>query len=129
MSSNQALCLAEGLAEQGLETSFVDAWAFGTEADPFADDSRLAKAMLSYANVCLPDDAFSWYGVDLPGDEEIRAFGGEDSEDTGEDLPGSAGRAQAEENSDEDTGAQTDQESDTNTESDTESDADAEAGS
>lgn len=123
LNSNQALCLAEGLAEQGLETSFVDAWAFGTEVDPFAERAELANALLAYANVCLPDDAFTWYGVDLPGDEEIRAFGGEDSGEAGEDLPGSAGRAEDDSESGSDTG--NDSNTNTNSSSDTNSEADS----
>lgn len=95
MSSGQALCIAEGLDEQGLSGRFVDAWAFGTEVDPFSNNAEMATAMLSYANVCLPDTAFTWYGVDLPGDEEITGAEGEGSSEAGENLPGSAGRSDA----------------------------------
>lgn len=97
MTSAQALCMADGLAEQGLAGSFVDAWAFGTEVDPFNNDAEMATAMLAYANVCLPDTAFTWYGVDLPGDEEIQGVEGDDTGEAGEDLPGSAGRSEASE--------------------------------
>ena len=75
MSTTQALCIAKGLASKDLLGPFVEAWAFGREVDPFANDDRLAGALLSYSGVCLPDDAFTWNDSHLPGDDEIQGTG------------------------------------------------------
>ena len=92
MSPAQAMCMAKGLHSKGLTAQFADAWAFGTGVDPLAGDVSFATTLLAYTDVCLPDTAFTWFGVDLPGDTEDKGVEGGDPGESGTDLPGSAGK-------------------------------------
>lgn len=60
-------CLASGLQDRGQLRPFVVAVVFGTAVDPFAGGSALATAMLDQAEVCVPEAAFNWADLDLPG--------------------------------------------------------------
>lgn len=60
-------CLATGLQDRGQLRPFVVAVVFGTAVDPFAGGSALATAMLDQAAVCVPEAAFNWADLDLPG--------------------------------------------------------------
>jgi hypothetical protein len=100
MTSRQARCMAQGLADKGQTAAFARAWAFGREIDPFEEDAAFVTTLLDYTEVCLPDTAFTWFGVDLPGDEDVVEVGGgpEDPTDPdgsssteGTDLPSQAG--------------------------------------
>jgi hypothetical protein len=62
-----ASCLAEGLGERNQLRPFVTAVVFGAAVDPFANDSALATALLDQSVVCVPDTAFNWSDLDLPG--------------------------------------------------------------
>lgn len=62
-----ASCLAEGLGERDQLRPFVTAVVFGAAVDPFADDSALATALLDQSVVCVPDTAFNWSDLGLPG--------------------------------------------------------------
>ena len=66
-----ATCLADGLGEAEQLRPFVVAVVFGTAVDPFADDSALATAMLEQSAVCVPEEAFNWSDLDLPGDDPV----------------------------------------------------------
>ncbi len=89
MSSEEALCMGEGLDEAGMAGALFDTWLTGGTFDPFAGDGALAQTILAYTDVCLPDTSFTWYGVELPGDADVQGVEGESDSD--EDLPGSAG--------------------------------------
>lgn len=91
MDPEDAECMADGLAESGFLSEIVSAWAFGRQADPFEDESALADALVAYANVCLPDTAFFWLGVDLPGDDEVTGVDEGSGGEADEGLPDSAG--------------------------------------
>lgn len=67
MRSSIASCLAEGLGERDQLRPFVTAVVFGAAVDPFADDSALATALLDQSVVCVPETAFNWSDLDLPG--------------------------------------------------------------
>jgi hypothetical protein len=60
-------CLATGLQDRGQLRPFVVAVVFGTAVDPFGSDSALATAMLDQSAVCVPEAAFNWADLDLPG--------------------------------------------------------------
>ncbi len=65
--SNVATCLADGLDQRGQLRPFVVAISFGRAVDPFADDSALASALLDQSVICVPEGAFRWDGLTLPG--------------------------------------------------------------
>ena len=44
---------------------------FGTAVDPFAQDAALATAMLDQSVVCVPEEAFNWSDLDLPGGDPV----------------------------------------------------------
>lgn len=75
MNSREALCVSKGLASKNLLAPFVEAWAFGRAVDPFAPDTGLADALLNYSSVCLPDNAFTWYDANLPGEDNLQGTG------------------------------------------------------
>ncbi len=75
LSTAASTCVAEGLAQQDQLGPFVEAWAFGREVDPFAEDGALANAVLQFAAVCISENAFTFYDVDLPGDDEVQGTG------------------------------------------------------
>lgn len=89
MSAEEALCMARGLDEAGMGEATIGSWLLGAALDPLAADGALATAILDYTEVCLPDTAFTWHSVDLPGDEDVQGVEGESDADA--DLPGSAG--------------------------------------
>jgi len=66
-----ASCLAEGLGEKDQLRPFVAAVVFGTAVDPFAQDAALATAMLDQSVVCVPEEAFNWSDLDLPGGDPV----------------------------------------------------------
>jgi hypothetical protein len=72
LTGEQAACIADGLDERGLVVPFAESWAFGQGVDPFDGNGELASAMLAFSDVCLPDNAFTWYDAELPGDDEIQ---------------------------------------------------------
>ncbi len=65
--SSVATCLADGLDQRGQLRPFVVAISFGQAVDPFADDSGLATALLEQSVICVPEGAFRWDGLTLPG--------------------------------------------------------------
>lgn len=67
MRSNVATCLADGLDRRGQLRPFVVAISFGQAVDPFAGDSGLAAALLDQSVICVPEGAFRWDGLTLPG--------------------------------------------------------------
>lgn len=69
--ASAATCLAEGLEERDQMTPFATAVVFGQAVDPFASDGALAAALLEQAAVCVPDRAFDWSGVELPGEDPV----------------------------------------------------------
>jgi len=88
MSAEESLCMARGL-DADMAAPLVDSWLLGAALNPLEDDAVLADRILAYTEVCLPSTAFTWLGLELPGDEEVQGVEGE--ADSGEDLPGSAG--------------------------------------
>jgi hypothetical protein len=91
MSAEDAECMSDGLVNAGVLTEMIESWAFGEQIDPFRDDGAVASALVSYANICLGESAFLWYGVDLPGDEEVVGVGEGTGEGSDGSLPDSAG--------------------------------------
>ncbi len=69
--------------------ALVDAWLVGGALDPLAGDGSLAVSILDYTDVCLPDTSFTWFGMELPGDQNVVGVDGQSDSDP--DLPGSAG--------------------------------------
>ncbi len=69
--SNVATCLADGLEERGQLRPFVVAISFGQAVDPLADDGALATALLDQSVICVPEGAFRWDGLTLPGGETV----------------------------------------------------------
>ena len=69
LTGPQAACMAEGLAGRGLVDDVVVAWVVGRTFDPLAGDGALADGLLSYAEVCLPDNAFGWTDANLPEED------------------------------------------------------------
>lgn len=78
-----ATCLADGLGDRAMLRPFVVAVVFGTAVDPFASDGALATALLEQSVVCVPEEAFDWSDLDLPGDDDVL-----DADSTG-GVPGS----------------------------------------
>jgi hypothetical protein len=68
---SQAKCLAEGLSARDQMTPFATAVVFGRAVDPFSSNGELATALLEQAAVCVPDGAFDWSGVELPGEDPV----------------------------------------------------------
>ncbi len=62
-----ARCLAQGLGDADQLRPFVIAVVFGTAVDPFANGSALADALLDQSVICVPEEAFNWSDLDLPG--------------------------------------------------------------
>ncbi len=71
MRASAATCLADGLSERDQMTPFATAVVFGQAVDPFSSDGALASALLQQAAVCVPDGAFNWSGVELPGEDPV----------------------------------------------------------
>lgn len=69
--SSVATCLAEGVVDRDQATPFATAVAFGEAVDPFSSDGALATVMLEQAAICVPDRAFEWSGVELPGEDPV----------------------------------------------------------
>lgn len=69
--SSVATCLAEGLVERDQATPFATAVVLGEAVDPFSSDGALATVMLEQAAICVPDRAFEWSGVELPGEDPV----------------------------------------------------------
>ncbi|MCP4437240.1 MAG: hypothetical protein GY812_17315 [Actinomycetia bacterium] len=89
MTPDEALCMARGLDEMGMAPQVIDNLMLGSATDPLDEEGALAQSLLEYTDVCLPDTAFTWFGFDLPGDQEVQGLEGES--DSGQDLPGEAG--------------------------------------
>ncbi len=71
MLPSEAVCMAQGLDGTAMPAAMLKGWMFGTGFDPVGDDAELNMSMLDYTKVCLPDDVFTWNGLDLPGDDPI----------------------------------------------------------
>jgi hypothetical protein len=69
--SSVATCLAEGVVDRDQATPFATAVVFGEAVDPFSADGALATVMLEQAAVCVPERAFEWSGVELPGEDPV----------------------------------------------------------
>ncbi|MFN7151987.1 MAG: hypothetical protein ACK4V6_21220, partial [Microthrixaceae bacterium] len=69
--SSVATCLAEGVVDRDQATPFATAVVFGEAVDPFTSDGALATVMLEQAAICVPDRAFEWSGVELPGEDPV----------------------------------------------------------
>lgn len=66
-----ATCLSEGLGDAAQLRPFVVAIVFGTAVDPFADDGALANELLVRSAICVPQDAFDWSDLELPGGGDV----------------------------------------------------------
>lgn len=71
MRASVASCLAEGLGERGVLRPFAQAIVLGESVDPYAAEGVLATAMLDQSVVCVPDRAFDWQDLDLPGEAPV----------------------------------------------------------
>lgn len=71
LPASVATCLAEGLGEKDQLRPFVVAVVFGTAVDPFASDAALATAMLEQSAICVPEEAFNWPDLELPGGDVV----------------------------------------------------------
>lgn len=71
MPASVATCMADGLESVGQLEPFVAAAALGGPVDPFANDAALATALSTQAAICIPEDAFDWPDLRLPGRNPI----------------------------------------------------------
>jgi hypothetical protein len=69
--SSVATCLAQGVVDRDQATPFATAVVFGDAVDPFSADGALATVLLDQAAICVPDRAFEWSGVELPGEAPV----------------------------------------------------------